>query len=370
MLTRLKAYFDAYIERRHDLAWESVQTLKHTRNAAVAFFGADRSMKSITIGEAKDYHRHAGKTLAIATVAMHIKKLRQVWADAIDHKLLEDNPWKKVRAGSQVNAERQVYVPVADILRVIDACPNSEWKLLFALARFAGMRIPSEPRQLRWRDINFDAGRILVHSSKTKHHPGKATRTMPMMRDVFPKLESLLLMGMTKDDGAEYVLPRLRLHQNLATMGKIFTERAGLAPWPRFWQNLRSSCETDLASRFPIHVVCQWIGNSAGVAMKHYLQVTENHFDAANGDAQMTHAKPSKVGFKTIQKTGETYDFDRSLQEHGITGNFLEISQAQHQAMQALLRRVKRKFYLYNRQAIANLRQGVRAAQRRTRGRK
>jgi hypothetical protein len=30
-----------------------------------------------------------------------------------------------------------------------------------------------------------------------------------------------------------------------------------------------------------LHVVCEWIGNSAAVAAKHYLQVTSADFDAA-----------------------------------------------------------------------------------------
>lgn len=36
-----------------------------------------------------------------------------------------------------------------------------------------------------------------------------------------------------------------------------------------------------LADRFPIHVVCQWLGNTQAVAQEHYLQVTDDHFAAA-----------------------------------------------------------------------------------------
>lgn len=34
-----------------------------------------------------------------------------------------------------------------------------------------------------------------------------------------------------------------------------------------------------------MHVVCQWIGNSQAIAAKHYLQVTDEHFERAVGDA-------------------------------------------------------------------------------------
>ena len=57
--------------------------------------------------------------------------------------------------------------------------------------------------------------------------------------------------------------------------------RAGLKPWPKLFQNLRSTRETELAERWPEHVICAWIGNSRVVARKHYLQVTEEHFEQA-----------------------------------------------------------------------------------------
>jgi hypothetical protein len=56
---------------------------------------------------------------------------------------------------------------------------------------------------------------------------------------------------------------------------------ARLTAWPRLWQNLRSSRETELAAEYPIHVVCAWIGNSELIAAKHYLQVTEADFERA-----------------------------------------------------------------------------------------
>lgn len=37
----------------------------------------------------------------------------------------------------------------------------------------------------------------------------------------------------------------------------------------------------DLAERWPVQVVRQWIGNSPQVAAKHYLQVTEGHYSDA-----------------------------------------------------------------------------------------
>ena len=40
-------------------------------------------------------------------------------------------------------------------------------------------------------------------------------------------------------------------------------------------------------TQFPLHVVCEWIGNSALIASKHYLQVTDDHYaEAVEGSAE------------------------------------------------------------------------------------
>jgi len=41
---------------------------------------------------------------------------------------------------------------------------------------------------------------------------------------------------------------------------------------------MRASRETELAQTHPLHVVTAWIGNSARIAVKHYLQVTDSDF--------------------------------------------------------------------------------------------
>ena len=48
--------------------------------------------------------------------------------------------------------------------------------------------------------------------------------------------------------------------------------------WPKLFYNLWASRQTELTARFPLHVVCGWIGNSAPIADKHYLQITDDHY--------------------------------------------------------------------------------------------
>jgi integrase len=156
---------------------------------------------------------------------------------------------------------------------VLAACPDNEWRLIFALSRFGGLRCPSETLELRWQDIDWARGRILIRGGKTK------PRTIPLFDEIRPYLEVAFEAA---EEGAVHVITRYRsANANLRTQLLRILEDASLPAWPRPFHNLRASRETELANEFPIHVVCEWIGNSEEVARKHYLSVTEEHFEKA-----------------------------------------------------------------------------------------
>ena len=59
--------------------------------------------------------------------------------------------------------------------------------------------------------------------------------------------------------------------------------RAGHKPWPRLFQNLRGSCETDWVGVHPAHEVASWLGHSPSIAARHYLKHKDLHVQAATG---------------------------------------------------------------------------------------
>ena len=83
-------------------------------------------------------------------------------------------------------------------------------------------------------------------------------------------------------DGAEFVATRYRdCNANLRTQLLRIIDKAGLTSWPKLFQNLRSTRETELTETFPLYVVSAWLGNSQLIAAKHYLQFTDSHFQEA-----------------------------------------------------------------------------------------
>ena len=149
---------------------------------------------------------------------------------------------------------------------MLEACPDAEWRLLFALSRFGGLRCPSEHLGLRWGDIDWADGRFLVHSPKTEHHEGGESRIVPIFPELLPYFEQAWEQAA---EGSEFVITRYRdTNANLRTQLHRIIRKAGLEPWPKAFHNLRATRQTELAETYPMHVVCAWIGNTETVARK------------------------------------------------------------------------------------------------------
>lgn len=275
----LAAFCDSYIKRRTDLKERTLINLRQCRRVLVAHFGEGRDLRTITRSEMKDWHRGLLLKLGGPTVATHVKKARQFFNEAIDQGAITESPMKGIKAGSQKNDARKQYVPAADVEKVIALCPDSDWRMYFALARYGGLRIPSESSRLRWSDIDFDNGRMIVHAPKTERHEGRGKRTIPLYAELLRHLRAAMAEA---EPDAKYVIAR-RFRATPRTLGAKLVERAGVTSWPRLFQNLRASCQTDLAAHFLPHVVCAWMGNTPEVARSHYLMVTERDFTAAIG---------------------------------------------------------------------------------------
>jgi integrase len=301
----LGQFLESYIEMRSDLKPASKTKLQQTKNKLLAFFGAERPLKTITAGDADAWRIKLAESLADNSLRRHCGLAKQFFTAAIRRELIQKNPFADLVCAVKRNTARYHFISVADSAAILEHCPNDEWRLLFALARYGGLRVPSEVMALRWSDIDWQRNRFTVHSPKTEHHEGKESRVVPIFPELRPYLNTAWDLTESRQNEAnqkpvEFVISK---HRNSPPVLRRQLERiikaAGLKQWPKLWQNLRSTRETELCETFPIHVACEWIGNSEAVAKQHYLQVTEDHMTRAAVSPVLNVTSPGAAGEKT-----------------------------------------------------------------------
>jgi integrase len=271
----------SYIKRRSDVKPGTTTNYDQVRLNLVAFFGYDKPLRSITANDAAAFREwlQAEEGQAENTLRRRCGRARQFFTSAMKAKLIDENPFDGMPVTVRGNKGKERFITEEESQKILDACPNAEWRLIFSLCRYGGLRCPSEVLALTWEDIIWDSSRIVVTSPKTAHHKGHESRVIPL----FPELLKPLME--VQEQAAErtvHVVTRYRSsNQNLRTELNRIVRRAGIIPWQKPFQNLRSTRETELMETYPAHVVCRWIGNSEAVAKKHYLQVTDAHFEKA-----------------------------------------------------------------------------------------
>jgi integrase len=308
----LGMFLKHYIQQRSDVKVATTRRLQSVTNHLIDHFGESVMLQNIHAGHADDFRSYLyGKGHAENTVRRYCGIAKQFFRAAIRRKLIEANPFADHVTTVKGNAAKFHFVTKSDAQKILDACPDLQWRMIFALCRFGGMRCPTEVLALRWQDINWEHGQFLVHSPKTEHHEGKETRLVPL----FPELMEILSEGFREaEDGSTFVITRYREStQNLRTTFKKIIKRAGLIPWPKPFQNLRSTRETELAEVFPLQAVTSWIGNSQLVASKHYLQLTDEHFNRASAKAAHPTTKLEGPAPQAAPKTSEMAETAKPL---------------------------------------------------------
>ncbi len=216
---------------------------------------------------------------APAFIAKLVTVGKAMFRCAVRRGLLDKNPLEYIAAGSQVNKARNQFIPAATVHKLLGALPDAEWRLAVALARWGGLRIPSELFSLQPAHVLWDQNKLIVPTPKLEHLPGRDVRIIPLFAEIKPFLEEA---WEALPPGSDYLTPRLRtMSGNLSTQLRKYIRRAGLEEWPRLWQNLRASRATELADAFPSHVAAAWLGHTSEIADRHYRSLTEEHFQRA-----------------------------------------------------------------------------------------
>jgi integrase len=276
----LEAFIDEYLAfKEQKLKPTTLITLKQTRRRITKFLGSKINISDVTQADAEKYQVFLSvqEKLSDATIARDCKRCREIFDYAKKSRLIKDNPFASLKLPSQENKERMFTITPEMATKVLDACPSLEWKLIFAMARYGGIRMPSELVKLRWQDILWSENKIIIHSPKTAHQ-GKPNRIIPL----FPELKPLLEQAFdAAPEGSVNVIKHCQGTKNYRKGLKEIILKAGLLPWPKLFNNLRSTRETELAKNYSLQAATAWIGNTPKIALGHYLQVTEQEWQTA-----------------------------------------------------------------------------------------
>ena len=228
----LGTWLQTYIDERKDVKESTRETYRKAQDSLTIYFGTSVNLRSITPADAKRWRiwmltegnrRTAGddKSMSEETVRRRTGKVKQFFREAVARGYCESDPFAALPSTSRGNPDNQFFVPVEWIEKCIQKSPDRDWRTILALARFAGMRSPSELVSLEWDHVDLKNGRLEIHSDKT----GK--RVCPIFPELRPYLEE------HTNRPTKYVINRYRSpDQNLRTTFEKIIKRAGLRQWP------------------------------------------------------------------------------------------------------------------------------------------
>lgn len=297
----LMDFVDDYIKSRTDTKPRTRLNHLQARGFMAEYFPKSKLLADVTPLDAKQFRnwmisaKHSENY-----VRTQCKNIKMFFGAAVEGRLITENPFKGIPCKVQSVPERMKFISAADIGLILDQAPDLEWRLVISLARWGGLRIPSEIAELRWDHVNWETNRITIPQPKLEHIPGKGQRVIPL----FSELQSILIEASENaPEGAIYMLPRLRGDsKNLRTTFNKLVTRAGLTPWTRPFANLRSTRATELAETYPLKTVAEWMGHDTQVSLNHYQQVRVEHWEKAIGE---TVKKPSEALRKAMRPTSK-----------------------------------------------------------------
>ena len=241
------------------------------------------SADAITIEKANEIFTTMQETYQPATWGRRIKHLQRMFEYAVSLHWMEINPFGHLRGTAPANASRFFFVGLELAEKVLEACPDSRWRLIFTLGRWGGLRIPSELAFLRWSEIDWDGDKMKINvpkkTSRIEQERGNfAFRWLPLFPEIRKALEEY--RDEYEEPDEDFVFPELDGSESdgfllRRELNRILKD-AKIRPWQKLFVNLRATRDTELQNRFPVYQVGYIMGHTPQVSLKHYAQVTDD----------------------------------------------------------------------------------------------
>tara|TARA_Y100001968_G_scaffold327811_1_gene373649 strand:+ start:199 stop:804 length:606 start_codon:yes stop_codon:yes gene_type:complete len=146
-------------------------------------FGGDIPLSAVTAAHAEEFREHLlsngkrdGVGLARATVNKHCSIANQYFKAAYKRRVITENPFEGIECRNLPNRERMAFVEPQQITQLLEHLPMWQDRVTLGLARYGGLRCPSEVLALKWEHIHLgdntknDPSYMMVRNEKTMHH--------------------------------------------------------------------------------------------------------------------------------------------------------------------------------------------------------
>ena len=207
------------------------------------------------------------KALKPSTVNTMLGVLKNILDEAVRTGDLENNPFRRVR-GSRVERRENKPLSLEQVHNIIEHC-DEVFKPMLTFLAYTGCR-PCEAYALKWKQIDFDKGEILIDSGRVYGIEGTpktkaGRRIIPMLPPVRAALRLLKEQRLVVEMGRHVFLTRKGqpINENTA-LYRAWTsalKNAGL-PRRRPYELRHSFASNMLAAGMPIPFISRMIGHA------------------------------------------------------------------------------------------------------------
>lgn len=246
-----------------------------------------RHLDDLTPADSARLQRRFREKLAETTWTKRMSCIEAALNYAVSEGWIRRNPFKGTyKRRNTGDRSREAYIP-ADFCHRLIKSSEPNLGLAIALARFGGLRNPSETQILTSESILDEGRMLLVKSPKTRHHEGGAERLVPVIED----LRTYLLPA---QEGP--LLPRFAGKSNkaIASVFRKLCIKMKVDQPPKPFVNMRASWVRDMRSAgFNPATVAEWAGHSVDVAINHYARVAKDQAARDASEVKIEAPEPS-----------------------------------------------------------------------------
>ena len=172
-----------------NFAPKTLRCYRETLKNFTRFFGKKKETSLISARDIELYKSNRSRKVAAQTVNHELRCIRAYFNCLIRWKLLEANPCAGVK-DIRVNQTIPPYLSKDELRKLLDHTEGTQLHDIVLFGAMTGMR-RGEIMGLRWNDLNFEQGTILVRSSQLHQTKAGKIRLVPMNSAVRALLEGL-----------------------------------------------------------------------------------------------------------------------------------------------------------------------------------